>query len=97
MRYVENRYEVSAVLESIKNFINLKQKSDEDLTDYTMRFKSARDIMRSHIGGRLPIKKLAKTQTGWDSKDSANNEAQYKTAYNLFILLLFLENADQTK
>ena len=95
--YVENWYKVATVLESMKNFINLKQKQDEELSDYTLRFKSARDIMQSHLGGRLRIKKLAETQTRWDSKDGAQNEAQYKSAYESFILLLYLENADRTK
>ena len=65
MSYVENQYKTATILESIKNFVNLKQKCDEELVDYIMRFKSAaREIVRSHIGGRLPIKKLAETHTG---------------------------------
>ena len=59
MSYVENRYKTSTVLDSMKNFVNLKQHNDESLVDYTMRFKSARDIFKSHIGGKMKIKKLA--------------------------------------
>jgi hypothetical protein len=35
MSYLENRYEVSVVLDGLRNLINLKQKDDELLTDYT--------------------------------------------------------------
>ena len=59
MSYVENRYKTSTILDSMKNIVNLKQLNDELLVDYTMRFKSARDIYKSHIGGKIKIKKLA--------------------------------------
>ena len=41
MSYVENKYETSIVLDSLRNFINLRQKQDESLVDYTQQFKSA--------------------------------------------------------
>ena len=42
--YQENKFPQAIVVDSFKNFFNLKQKEDESLHDYTRRFKSARDI-----------------------------------------------------
>ena len=59
MSYLENRYEVSVVLDGLRNLINLKQKDDEVLAYYTCRFNMARDIMILHMG-EFQIPKLAK-------------------------------------
>ena len=97
MSYVENRYETSTVLDSMKNFVNLKQHNDESLVDYTMRFKSARDIFKSHIGGKMKIKKLAASIEGWDDNDESTHATCYNKAYDAFVSLLYLENANKNK
>ena len=62
-----------------------------------MRFNSARGIMRSQIGWRLPFKKLADTDETWDTDPTAENTQAYKNAYDAFVAMLFLENADRNK
>ena len=37
-------------------FMNTKQKHNKSLQEYRQRFKSAKDIMESHIGGPIIIK-----------------------------------------
>ena len=53
----------------IKNYINLKQIEDESLVNYTQRFKSAKKIMETQIGGKLELPKLAKLDLKkvWDT------------------------------
>ena len=57
LNYQESRYEMSVILDSIRTFLNTKQKESEDLQEYTRRFKTAKDIMESYIGGPIVMTK----------------------------------------
>ena len=65
MSYVENKYPFSTVLDTIKNYINLKQTEEECLVDYTRRFRLEKKIMETQIGGELELAKLAKLDPKW--------------------------------
>ena len=39
-----------AVLDTLKNFVNLKQQREESITDYSARCEAAKDAPWSHIG-----------------------------------------------
>ena len=58
LNYQETRYEMSIIADSIRAVMNLKQKDNKYLQDYTRRFKTAKEIMESHIGGSLFIPKI---------------------------------------
>jgi hypothetical protein len=58
LNYHEHRYEMAIIFESLRLMINLKQKEGESLIDYTKRFKTAQDVMVSHIGGPLQLTNL---------------------------------------
>jgi len=81
MSYMENRYPASIVVDSIKTFVNLKQKKDENLIDYTRHFKSARDIMESHLGGKLHIPKLVEADDEYDATDRKKVKTCCERAY----------------
>ena len=53
LTYEENRYDVQIIDDALKNLINLKQKDDENLIDYTARFESVQDIAVAHLGGPI--------------------------------------------
>jgi hypothetical protein len=74
-----------------------KQHDDEDLVDYTRRFKAVRDIMESHIGSKLKIEKMAKADPAWNNQDQAVIEECHEKAFARLMALLYLENADQAK
>ena len=57
LNYHEHRYEMSIMLDSIQSLFSLKQKDGESLQDYTKRFKTTRDVLRSHIGGPIILTK----------------------------------------
>ena len=61
MSYLEHQYDAVIMLDALKNFVTTKQKEDESLVDYTRRFKSSRDVLESHIGGKLILKKMAES------------------------------------
>ena len=46
------------IADSIYNMMNIKQKEEENLLDYTTRFKSAKDLIESQIGGLIIFTKF---------------------------------------
>ena len=93
--YQENRYPVSIVLDSVKTFLNLRQKDAESLVDYCRRFKAARDVMVEHVGGPLVLTKYA-TEIKNASTNMSDAES-CKEAFRRLCAFLLLENADQSK
>ena len=61
LNYQETRYEMAIIADSIRGFINTKQKENESLSDFTRRYKTSKDIMEAQIGGPLILKKYIKT------------------------------------
>ena len=57
LNYQEIRYEMSIIADTMRVFLNPKQKENETLQDYTPRYKTSRDIMELHIGEPIIIKK----------------------------------------
>ena len=66
------------VIDALKNLVNLKQHEDENLVDYTRRFKSARDVHLSQWGSRMLITKLAMEDPNWNDSDVFNAQAQHR-------------------
>jgi glutaredoxin-related protein len=64
--YHEHRYEMSIILDAMQMLFNLKQ--GVSLQDYTKSFKTARDVMHSHIGGPLLLTKYVTTMKEYDGK-----------------------------
>ena len=58
MCYQEHQYEMITIADSIYNMMNIKQKEEENLLDYTTRFKSAKDLIESQIGGLIIFTKF---------------------------------------
>lgn len=50
LNYQQHKYKMFTIFDSLKTVINLKQKDDESLQDYTKRFKTAKELLVSHIG-----------------------------------------------
>jgi hypothetical protein len=80
MSFQEHKYDALVVFDSLKGLFNLKQKDDEDLVDYVWRFKSARDVLESHVGEKMRFKKLAKAEAEWSVLDVDAQEQCYEQA-----------------
>ena len=74
LNYNENRYEMSIILDSMRALLNLRQKDGESLQDYTKRFKTAPDVLRSHVGGPIILTKYIQTMADYDAKDNTKIE-----------------------
>jgi hypothetical protein len=53
------------ILDAMRTLLNTKQKDMETLQDYTKRFRIAREVLKSHIGGPIIITKIVKTIQGY--------------------------------
>ena len=60
--YQETKWGILTIIDALKAFVNMKQKEDEGLIDYLKRFKTARDVFVSHLGGPLILTKMVEMQ-----------------------------------
>jgi hypothetical protein len=97
MSYLEHQYDAVIVLDALKNFLLTKQKDEEGLVDYTRRFKSSRDVLESHVGGKMEFIKMAKTEVMWSDTDLDKQKACLDQSYQRLIALLYLQNSEQRK
>ena len=90
------------ILDAMRTLLNTKQKDIETLQDYTKRFKIAREVLESHIGGPIILTKIVKTIQGYVDLPTQQVEAEKNCKYEenvfkQFLAYLYLENSDQTK
>lgn len=52
-----DRYEMAIITDSFRAVFNCRQKEKESLQDYTRRFKTAKEVLESHIGGPVRLNK----------------------------------------
>ena len=93
---------MSVILDAMRTLLNTKQKDGETLQDYTKRFRIAREVMESHIGGPIVLKKIVKTIQGnvdlpTQEIEAEKNHKYEETVFEQFLAYLYLENSDQAK
>ena len=97
LNYEESRYEMSIILDAFKAFINCRQNEKEGLQDYTRRFKVAREILNSHLGGGIILQKFVETMSGYDPSDGDKVKELVKKVDEQLASFVYLVNSDQTK
>jgi hypothetical protein len=97
LNYQEHRYEMSIILDALRALINLRQKENESLQEYTKRFKTSRDVLESHIGGPIELTKFMKNMVDYDEKDSDKLEKCKKKAFQQFLAFMYIDNSDKSK
>jgi hypothetical protein len=95
--YQENHYNMSIVLDAVRNLLNAKQREGESLQDWTKQFCTARDIMVSHFGGPLIINKIVESMSDFNINDELNVSRCQEKTFECFLAYLYLENADRAK
>jgi len=88
---------MSIILDSMKTLINVKQKENETLQDYTKRFKTARDVMKSHIGGPIILTRFVENMPGYDKTKPDEIVKLQEKAQSQFLAYMYLDNADKAK
>ena len=97
MDYQETKYEMSIIVDALKAMMTTKQREGENLAEYTSRFKTAKDVLESNIGGALILTKYIKGMEDYIDKDPASFEKCCKEANARLFAFLYLENSDQVK
>ena len=95
--YQENRYEMCIIADALRAMLNTKQKDGESLSDYTKRFKVARDVYESHVGGPFILKKYVTNVPGFSSMDQDTQNNIVMQANSRLLSIIYLENADLKK
>jgi hypothetical protein len=75
----------------------VQQKESESLQDYTRRFKTAREILESHLGGQIILAKFVHTMPNYDPKNATTVQDCIEKGSEQLLAFLYLENADQEK
>jgi hypothetical protein len=101
LNYQDTRYEMSIIADAFRSVFNSKQKEAESLQDYTRRFKTSMEILKSHLGGPIILEKYITTMDGYDASTIAINDALKdkltKKSSECLFAYLYLENSDQGK
>ena len=98
LNYQEYRYNMSILADSFMNLFATKQKEGENLAAYARRFKTASEILESHIGAELTLPLAVTQHPNWDDQlaDSEKKKIVSGT-YQQFLSFLLLHQADQRK
>jgi hypothetical protein len=88
---------MSIILDSMRVLFNLKQKEGESLQDYTKCFKTAHNVIKSHIGIPTLLAKTISSMDGYIEGNKDKVEQQMNEAYNQLLAFTYLENSDKTK
>ena len=81
---------------SLTHFLLTKQK-DEELHEYTKRFKSSKQVLESHLGGPIKLTKLVSSMSTYDSSNDEKNSVLYTEAWERFSACKYLKNANHEK
>ena len=90
LNFQETRYEMSIILDTLRAFLNLKQKKNENLHEYTQRFKTTKGILESPLGRPFILEKSTKQMDEYSEKDIEMKTKLNKEASDNFFAFLYL-------
>ena len=73
-----------------------KQKEDENLIDYVTRFKSAKNVLKSHVGSEVLHKFIEHTED-YRAANAAKQQEMKDESFNNWMAFLLMRNSDQKK
>ena len=73
-----------------------KQKEEENLIDYVTRFKSAKNVLKSHVGKEV-LNEFVEHTEEYRSADSTEQKEMKESAFDRWMAYLLLKNSDQKK
>ena len=85
LNYQESRYEISIIADALRAAITLKQRENENLQEYTRRFKTSKEILEQHLGGPLVLTKYDMKMNGYVAENQEKiKELTKKASDQLF-------------
>lgn len=97
LTYQQYNYPMANIVDSIRTLFNTTQKKNENLHEYTKRFKVAREVMEFHAGATSFATKTAKDPNRDVSDNDGDDDGTECQSHEQFLAYMYLENADQTK
>jgi hypothetical protein len=97
MNYQEHWYEMAIILDSMKKILNLRQKEQESLIDYTKQFQVARNLTVSQVGGPLILPRFVDAMPGVNKNILREYQQFQENAFEQFMTYTYLENSDKNK
>ena len=91
------KYEYVTLTESLNRILTTKQEDDENLVDYTKRFKQARDILCDTVGEDILHKFVETTNEYQKETDSDEQKKLKEDSFGKWTTYLYLVNSDQRK
>jgi hypothetical protein len=83
LNFQESRYEMSTILEALKNMINVKQRDNETLAE----------VMELHIGGPIELTKFVSKMEEFIPKNEDSIEKCKAKAFEQFLAYTYMEGA----
>ena len=97
LNYQESRYEMSIISDALRAAITLKQRENENIQEYTRRFKTSKEILEQHLGGPLVLTKYVTKMNGYVAENQEKIKELTNKASDQLFAFIYLENSDQTK
>lgn len=102
LNYKEHRYEMSIVSDALKTWLLSRQKEGESLTTFTKRYRTAVEVLMTHLGGPVTLNKYVENTEAYknlppDDIDSAGLDKLFEEAFEMLVAYVYMENSDQAK
>ena len=97
LNYQEYRYNMSILSDSFKNLLTTKQKEGENLAAYAKRFKTASEILESHLGGELMLPLAVKQHPNYRDELSDEEKDKIASATHQQFLSFFTTRTSRSK
>ncbi len=83
--------------DALVRLLDVKQMEQENLTDYTKRFKQLRDVVKSQLGTKLLDKFMENQEDYRTATDTTAKDAIKEAAFEKWTAYLYLRGSDQAK
>jgi hypothetical protein len=83
------------IMDAFRVFSSTQQNEGESLQDYTKRFKVAKDVLESHLGGPVILKKNITQMNGYISETEDNYSYLAEMAFEQYAAYIYLEQSDR--
>ena len=97
LNYQETRYEMSIISSAFRALFGTKQREGENLQEYTKRFKTSKEILESHVGAPIILRKFVQSMPTYDVNDLPVVDRLIHEANEQLMAFIYLENADNKK
>ena len=93
-----SKYPYALIMEAFKRVINIRQKENESLIDYSKRIKQAKDVLVAHVGKDILGGCVTNTPKYQAAPTTGNNRRDIKMAcFNEWTAYLLITNSEQSK